>query len=45
MKRTLLLMTFVVAGAAGWKSHPAALPAQQAEIAVGEIGSHLPDFR
>ncbi|MGA7917228.1 MAG: TlpA disulfide reductase family protein [Candidatus Acidiferrales bacterium] len=45
MKRTLMLMTLVVAGAAGWKSSPARLPpAQQAEIAVGEIGSHFPDF-
>ena len=35
----------MVAGAAGWESHPARLPAaQQPEIAAGEIGSRLPDF-
>ncbi|MGC2663127.1 MAG: redoxin domain-containing protein [Candidatus Acidiferrales bacterium] len=45
MKRTLFLITLVVAGAAGWESHPARLPpAQQPEITAGEIGSRLPDF-
>lgn len=45
MKRTLLLITLVAAGVAGWQPRPAELPAaRQGEIAVGEIGSRLPDF-
>jgi thiol-disulfide isomerase/thioredoxin len=47
MRGKLLLVALVatsVAGA-GWKPRPAALPnPQRAEIAVGEIGSRLPDF-
>jgi thiol-disulfide isomerase/thioredoxin len=45
MKRTLLLITIVATGFAGWTPHPAKPPAvHQAEIAAGEIGSHLPQF-
>ena len=46
MKRNFLLVMLVAAGVAGWKPRPAALPAaqQRVEIAVGEIGSRLPDF-
>jgi thiol-disulfide isomerase/thioredoxin len=45
MKRTLLLITLVAMGFAGWTPHPAKpLAAQQPEIAAGEIGSHLPQF-
>src|ERR1700684_14506 len=45
MKTTLLLITFVAAGIAGWTARQAKLPAAtQIEIAPGEIGSHLPEF-
>jgi thiol-disulfide isomerase/thioredoxin len=45
MKRTLLLITLVAAGVAGWAPRPAKLPAtKQIEIAPGEIGSRLPEF-
>ena len=45
MKRTLLLITLVATGFAGWTPHPAKpLAEQQPEIAAGEIGSHLPQF-
>jgi len=45
MKRTLLLITLVAAGVAGWTRRPAKLPdAKQIEIAPGEIGSRLPKF-
>jgi thiol-disulfide isomerase/thioredoxin len=45
MKRTLLLMTLVASGFAGWTPRPAKLPsANQIEIARGKIGSRLPEF-
>jgi thiol-disulfide isomerase/thioredoxin len=45
MKKTLLLISLVAAGLAGWEPRPARLPpAQQVAIPVGEIGSRLPDF-
>ncbi len=45
MKRTLLLITFVAAGIAGWTPRPAMLSdAKQIETAPGEIGSRLPEF-
>ena len=46
MKRNFLLVLLFAAGVAGWKPRPAAVPAarQRVEIAVGEIGSRLPNF-
>ncbi|MGA9180712.1 MAG: redoxin domain-containing protein [Candidatus Acidiferrales bacterium] len=45
MRRKLLLITLVAAGAAGGRPRPAGPPAaQQVEVPVGEIGSRLPDF-
>jgi thiol-disulfide isomerase/thioredoxin len=45
MKRTLLLLTAIATGFAGWTPRPAKLPAaQQIEITAGEIGSRLPEF-
>jgi len=45
MKKTLLLITLIATGFAGWTLRPAKLQAaMQVEMAAGEIGSRLPEF-
>ncbi|MGA7626191.1 MAG: redoxin domain-containing protein [Candidatus Acidiferrales bacterium] len=45
MKRTILLVTLVSMGFAGWTPRQAKIPAgKQVESAAGEIGSRLPEF-